>query len=180
MLDLIILLLLVVGLIVGLKRGFILQAIHMVGFILSFILAYVYYDDLAPKLKLWIPYPTLGDSESFTMLFESMNLDAAYYNAISFAIIFFISKILLQIIGSMLDFVAHLPVMKQLNVWAGGALGFLEVYLMVFIVLYIGALLPVEFIQGPLGSSFMAKTIVTNTPIFSSQIQDLWFQYMDV
>ncbi|GAA0333498.1 CvpA family protein [Bacillus carboniphilus] len=180
MLDLIIFLLLIVGLIIGLKRGFILQAIHMVGFIVSFILAYVYYDNLAPKLKLWIPYPTFGDSETFTMLFESMNLDSAYYHAIAFAIIFFATKILLQIIGSMMDFVAHLPVVKQLNVWAGGALGFLEVYLMVFIVLYIAALLPIDFIQGPMSSSFMAKTIVTNTPIFSSSIQDLWFQYLDV
>lgn len=174
MLDLIILILLILGLIIGLKRGFILQAIHMVGFIVAFVLAYVYYDNLAPKLKLWIPYPSIGDSGSFTMIFESMNLDSAYYNAIAFAIIFFVTKIVLQIVGSMLDFVAHLPIMKQVNVWAGGALGFLEVYLIVFIVLYIGALLPIDFIQGPMSSSFMAKMIVTNTPIFSSQIQ-AWF-----
>lgn len=178
MLDLILVLLLIFGFFIGLKRGFILQAIHLVGFIVSFILAYIYYDDLAPRLELWIPYPSFGDKESFTMLFQAMELEQAYYNAIAFAIIFFVSKIVLQIFGSMLDFVAHLPILKTLNVWAGGALGFIEMYLLTFIVLYIAALLPIEFIQEPMSSSVLAKFIVSHTPLLSDQIKDMWFAYM--
>ncbi|HAQ06445.1 MAG TPA: hypothetical protein DCR24_02555 [Bacillus bacterium] len=178
MLDLAVLAILIMGFIIGLKRGFILQSIHLVGFIIAFIVAYLYYDQLSPKLTLWIPYPNLGSSNSLNLLFESANLEDAYYRAIAFAAIFFAVKILLQIIGSMLDFVAHLPILRQLNVWAGGLLGFVEIYLILFIVLYIAALLPIEAVQGPLNDSILAENIVKNTPIFSQQIKELWFEYI--
>ena len=84
---------------------------------------------------------------------------------------------LLQIIGSMLDFVAHLPVLRQLNVWAGGILGFIEVYLVIFILLYISALVPIEFMQNALDQSILSKAIVNNTPILSQQIKSLWIEY---
>lgn len=178
MLDLAVLAILIIGFIVGLKRGFILQTIHLVGFIAAFIVAYIYYDQLAPKLTLWIPYPNLGSSSTLNLLFENANLEDAYYRAIAFAAIFFAVKILLQIIGSMLDFVTHLPILKQLNVWAGGFLGFVEVYLLLFIVLYIAALLPIQAIQGPLNDSILAENIIKNTPVFSQQVKQLWIEYM--
>ena len=115
MLDLAIIALLLIGLLVGLRRGFILQVIHLTGFIVAFIVAYIYYDGLAPKLHLWIPFPSMGDSSSVQMLFSSVGLDTAYYNAISFAIIFFITKIVWQMLGSMLDFFAHLPIVKAVK-----------------------------------------------------------------
>lgn len=175
MLDLAIIALLLIGLLVGLKRGFILQVIHLTGFIVAFIVAYVYYDELAPKLHLWIPFPSMGDASSVQMLFSSVGLDTAYYNAISFAIIFFITKIVWQMIGSMLDFIAHLPILKQLNYWGGGILGFTEVYLLMFIILYIGALLPMDAVQGAFTHSILAETIVKDTPFLSEQVRELWF-----
>lgn len=178
MLDLAILAILVIGFFVGLKRGFILQTIHLVGFIVAFIVAYIYYEQLAPKLTLWIPYPNFGENGTLNLIFENENLEAAYYRAIAFAAIFFAVKILLQIIGSMLDFVSHLPILRQLNVWAGGVLGFIEVYLIMFIVLYIAALLPIQAIQDPLNDSILAENIIKNTPVFSQQIKQLWIEYM--
>ena len=80
-LILIILAFLVIGLLVGLRRGFILKTIHITGFIVAFIVAYLYYDKLAPKLHLWIPFPSMGDTSSFQMLFDSVGLDTTY-NAI--------------------------------------------------------------------------------------------------
>lgn len=178
MLDLAVLAILVIGFIVGLKRGFILQSIHLAGFIVAFIVAYIYYEQLAPKLTLWIPYPNLGSNTTLHLIFENANLETAYYRAIAFAAIFFAVKILLQIIGSMLDFVANLPILHQLNVWAGGLLGLVEVYLVMFIILYIAALLPIQAIQDPLNDSILAENIIKNTPVFSQQIKQLWIEYM--
>ncbi|WP_342432526.1 CvpA family protein [Neobacillus sp. FSL H8-0543] len=177
MLDLAIILLLVFGFFIGLKRGFILQLVHLTGFIIAYIVANLYYEELAPKLLLWIPYPNLGTSSPLKLLTNSSNMEDAFYRAIAFVIIFFAVKILLQIIGSMLDFIAHLPILKQLNVWAGGILGFLEVYLIVFILLYIGALVPMEVIQNPLDHSVMANLIINHTPILSQQINSIWIEY---
>jgi uncharacterized membrane protein required for colicin V production len=178
MLDLAILAILFMGLLIGLRRGFILQLIHLTGFFVAFIVAYVYYDDLSPKLNLWIPFPSLGNSDTMTTFFSSDGLEAAYYNAIAFVIIFFVVKFIWQLLGSMLDFIAHLPILKQLNRWGGALLGFAEVYLIMFIILYIAALLPVAFVQESLNSSFLTEAIVKHTPFLSENVQDLWFQYV--
>lgn len=177
MLDLAIILLLVFGFFIGLKRGFILQLVHLTGFIIAYIVANLYYDDLAPRLTLWVPYPNLGTTSPLKLLSEDGNMEEAFYRAIAFIIIFFAVKILLQVVGSMLDFIAHLPILKQLNVWAGGMLGFAEVYLILFILLYIGALIPIEFLQKPLDDSIMANLIVNHTPFLSEQIKNMWIEY---
>lgn len=178
MLDLIIIFLFIMGLIIGIRRGFIMQIVHLSGFIAAFVVAYMFYADLAPKLKLWIPMPSFGDPESATMFFETISLDTAYYRAIAFAMLFFGTRIAAQIIGSMFDFLSHLPILKQLNSWAGAVLGFVEIYLIVFIFLYIGALIPVEIVQSSISDSSMAKGIVENTPVFSEKLKDLWTGYM--
>jgi uncharacterized membrane protein required for colicin V production len=174
MLDLAVLIILCFGFLIGLRRGFILQLIHLTGFIIASIIAYLYYDQLAPKLILWVPYPNLSTNLTLPSVFDNVNLEDAYYRAIAFVVIFFAVKILLQIIGSMLDFVAQIPVLKQLNIWAGGVLGFIEVYLITFILLFIAALLPIESIQGSLTDSILAEFIIKQTPILSQLIQDLW------
>jgi len=178
MVDVALLFILFTGFMIGLKRGFILQFIHMTGFIVAFIVAYMNYEKLVPTLKLWIPYPTFGDPETIKMLFESAHLDEAYYRAMAFAILFFATKIVMQIIGSMLDFVAQLPLLRSMNRWAGGALGFVEVYLLLFLVLYVGALIPVEAVQTKLQHSFMASFIVKHTPFFSDMLKQMWIRYM--
>ena len=164
MLDLAVLIILCFGFLMGLRRGFVIASI----------IAYLYYDQLAPRLTLWVPYPNLSTNLTLPSVFDNVNLEDAYYRAIAFVVIFFAVKILLQIIGSMLDFVAQIPVLKQLNIWAGGMLGFIEVYLIMFILLFIAALLPIESIQGSLTDSILAEFMIKQTPILSQLIQDLW------
>lgn len=178
MIDVALLFILLTGFMIGLKRGFILQVIHMTGFIVAFFVAYMNYEKLAPTLKLWIPYPSFGDPETVKMLFESAHLDEAYYRAMAFAILFFATKIVMQIIGSMLDFVAQLPLLRSMNRWAGGALGFVEVYLLLFLLLYVGALIPMEAVQTKLQHSFMANFIVKHTPFLSDMLKQMWIRYM--
>lgn len=178
MLSLALLILLVIGFFVGLRRGFILQLIHMIGFIISFIVAYIYYDDLAPKLRLWIPYPDFDPGNTLQMVLDGVGMDEAFYRAIAFAIIFFAVRIVLGIIGSALDFVASLPILKTLNVWAGGILGFVEIYLLLFILLYIAALLPVPAIQEAINGSFLAKGMINYTPFLSAELKKWWIDYI--
>jgi len=175
MLNILIFVLLLIGVIVGVKRGFILQLIHFVSFFIAFFVAALFYKSLAVHLNLWIPYPQFGDSEALRVLLETVNAEEAYYNGISFFIIFFGTKIILQIIGSALDFIASIPILKQLNSWAGGLLGFLEVYLILFVILYFADLLPIGQIQTALDSSSVAKGIIEKTPIFSNQLKEMFF-----
>jgi len=68
MLDLIILIILGFGFLIGLKRGFILQIVHLTGFIIAFIIAYLYYDQLAPKLTLWVPFPNFSSDSALSLV----------------------------------------------------------------------------------------------------------------
>ena len=178
MFTFILLALLLIGIVVGLRRGFILQVIHMTGFIVAFIVAAMNYDELANKLVLWVPFPQMGDSSSISLLFGSMDMENAYYNGIAFLVIFFAVKIIWQIIGSMLDFIAQFPILNMLNRWGGGILGLMETYLIMFVLLYLTALLPIQTVQDLIQGSFLAESIVMNTPYFSEKIKDLWFHYM--
>ncbi|MFC3883175.1 CvpA family protein [Bacillus songklensis] len=180
MLNIILIGLLILGFLAGIKRGFILQLIHLISFAVAFIVAYSLNDQLAPRLKLIIPFPEANMQGIATILLEATHAEEAFYRMIAFAILFFATKFLLRIVGSMLNSLAQLPILKQINKWGGGILGFMEVYLVVFVLLYIGAILPINEIQQPIQQSFMAMTIVNDTPFLSSVIQDLWKQYTPV
>lgn len=174
MMNLILIIILIFGLFMGLKRGFILQAMHLTGYIISFIVAALYYDKLAGKLSLWIPYPDISDESLWAGFLQSMPLENAFYNAISFAIIFFAVKIIMQIIASMLDFVSAIPILGSINKLLGAALGFVEVYVLLFVVLFILALTPLTQIQNWMNDSSVAMFIVEKTPILSKKIMSLW------
>ncbi|HET7628256.1 MAG TPA: CvpA family protein [Bacillales bacterium] len=174
MLTLIILVVLIAGFFIGLRRGLIYEIIHLTGFVAAFIVAYLYFDDIASRLRLWIPYPGSGAGEGVAFFSDALNLEEAYYRGIAFAMLFFGTKIILHILGTMLDFLAELPLLRTVNRWLGGAFGFVEVYLLVFLLLSFAALVPLDFIQNAVGQSGLAQTIVQHTPIFSAQIKELW------
>ena len=175
MISLIILLLLIFGFFMGLKRGFILQLMHLTGFIIAFIVAAFYYKKLSVHLSLWIPYPDIGDSTIWAIFNSTMPLESAFYNGIAFILIFFVTKIVLQIIASMLDFLARMPVLRPINKLLGSILGFLEVYLILFVLLFVLALAPIGKVQAKLDGSFMAKLIIEKTPFLTNGIESLWF-----
>src|SRR5699024_6202343 len=175
MMNFILIIILLFGFLMGLKRGFILQALHLVGYIVSFVIAVMYYDKLASKLSLWIPYPDISDNSLWANFLQSLPLENAFYNAIAFAIIFFAVKIILQIVASMLDFVSAIPILGTINKLLVAIFVFIEVYVLIFIVLYILALTPLEKVQTWMNDSSVAMFIVEQTPILSEKIMDLWF-----
>jgi len=175
MLSVIILILLVAGFFIGRRRGLILQLIHLTGFIVAYIVAFLYYDKLASVLKLWIPFPDTDSNAFFTSLTHA-TLEASFYRAIAFVIIFIAVKIIWQIFGSMLDFLADLPILRTANRWLGGLFGFVEVYLVLFILLFIGAIAPYAGIDQMIDHSYMAHLIIEDTPFLSDKLQELWIE----
>lgn len=178
MLNFILIIALLFGLFIGMNRGFILQVFHLIGFVAAFAIAVMYYDDLANELKLWIPYQELSSNELWPDFLQVLPVETAFYSIVSFALIFFVAKIILQIIATMLDFVASIPLIKSVNKSLGAILGFLEVYLIAFIVLYVLALAPVETIQTMLDDSSLAMFILEKTPYFSNKVFELLQTYV--
>ncbi|WP_085991744.1 CvpA family protein [Oceanobacillus senegalensis] len=178
MFTLILMMILIFGFLMGLKRGFVLQFLHLIGFVVAFIVAAMYYDTIGSRIALWVPYPELQDDSILANFLQTLPVEGAFYNAIAFALIFFVVKIILQIIASMLDFVASIPILNSVNKLLGAILGFLEVYLLAFIILYILALTPVGTVQEWINGSSLALFILEQTPYFSEKVLELWFSYI--
>lgn len=179
MLDLILILIFAASLIVGIKRGFIVQVIHLLSFFIALIVAYIYYKPLAEKFVLWIPYPSISEDTSMTLLLDTLDVDRTFYRAIAFAVIFFTVKVALQIVASIFDFLTYLPVLNSINRILGAVLSFLEFYLILFIAMYVLALLPIESIQNFIGGSIIAGLMLEHTPIVTKLFQNLWYIYME-
>ncbi|WP_459499192.1 CvpA family protein [Bacillus sp. C1] len=173
MVDIIIILLLVMGFFLGLRRGFVLQLIKLTSFIIAYLVAYWYCKDLAPALEKFIPYP-FDKNVSVPEWIDASNIEAVFYQAIAFIVLFIVTKIALSLLGNLLNMFTEIPVIKQVNAFAGALLGFFEVYILLFVLIIIGTVLPIEQVQTPLQKSSISKIIVDDTPILSEKVKELW------
>lgn len=176
MLTIVILIILFIGIYTGVRRGLVLQVIHTLGFIAAFFVAREYYQQLAEYLEMLIPYaqPGVGDEMAYYNPIEILNLDLAFYNAISFLLIFFVGWLVTRIVGYMLNSLTFLPIIQQVNTIGGGILGFAMQYLGIFLFLSFLTLIPFDIVQSQLTESTLADWIITNTPYLSRSIYDWW------
>lgn len=179
MIDLIIIIVLLMSLAIGIKRGFVMQLMNLVSFVIALIVALMYYKPLAQKFVLWIPYPGFTDNATMTLVLETLDVDRTFYRVLAFALIFFVVKFAVQLVVSMFDFLTYLPVVKSLNRILGAALCFVEFYLLLFIILYVLALIPVEWLQVKMSHSILGTLILEHTPIVTAIFQKWWYIYMN-
>lgn len=177
MLDIVLLIIFATSLAIGAKRGFVMQAVHLASFVIAILVAYIYYKPLAQKFVLWIPYPGFTDNLTSTLVLDSLDVDRTFYRIFAFALIFFVVKLAMQIIGSMFDFLMQLPILSSINYVLGAALCFIEFYFLLFIGLYVVAMIPLESVQSIVGSSFITKLMLEHTPIVTSVFQNWWYIY---
>ncbi|ANU12767.1 CvpA family protein [Planococcus halocryophilus] len=178
MLNILLLVLLIGGIIVGAKRGFVVQLIHMVGFVIALVAAYKYYKPLSEYFVLWIPYPAINENSQFTLVVDQLDLDQTFYQLLAFAVIFFVVKFALQLLASMFDFLKYLPVLGFFSKVLGAVLGFIEAYILLFIFIYVFALLPIDAVQNQLENSGIAQAMLEHTPYFSEKVKEWWYIYM--
>ena len=177
MLDLLILFLLLGGLITGFRRGLIVQIIHMSGFIIALVVAYKYYKVLAEKFVLWIPYPGVTAGSKLSFAVGELDLDETFYRLLAFVLIFIIVKFVLQLVASMFDFLKYLPVLGFVARITGAFFGLIEFYIIIFLILYLLAMLPIEFIQNLMGKSILVGAMFDHTPLLSESVKKWWYIY---
>ncbi|EUJ44376.1 CvpA family membrane protein [Listeria rocourtiae FSL F6-920] len=108
------------------------------------------------------------------MLLETLHTENAYYNSIAFLLIFLVATIVVHMIASLFKGVTNVPVLRQVNGLIGAALGVLQTYLIVFLILYVGAIFPAEWSQNVISGSSVAEWILKNTPLLS----DAFYKWM--
>lgn len=179
MVDILILILLIAGFITGAKRGLIVQLIHMTGFIIALVVAYTYYKPLAEKFVLWIPFPAVTAGSKLTIAVETLDLDQTFYRIIAFALIFIAVKFILQLVASMFDFLKYLPILGFISNMVGAVLGFIEFYFILFVLLFVLALLPIDMIQNLISKSILTSWMLDHTPLLSETVKKWWYIYIE-
>ncbi|GEK33408.1 CvpA family protein [Kurthia sibirica] len=177
MIDIILIVLFLAALLSGYRKGLILQLVNLVTLIVAFVVAYIYFKPLAEKFLLWVPYPAITENTVLKYATDTLDISMSFYQLLAFAVIFFLVKIALSIFTSIFDFLKHVPVLGIFNSFFGAILGFIQGYFMIFILLYVLALLPIESIQKYIESSILTKLILEYTPIISKYLQSIWFVY---
>lgn len=181
----IIILLFLMGIIVGFKRGFIKQSVMFIGTLLVFFIAYFLKNPIASLFYSYLPFI------EFNNVVNAPVLNILFYEALAF---FIVAVILFAILNILIKFTSIFE--KILNATIilgipskilGAVVGFLQYYVLIFIGLYFLSmpLLNLDFIN----ESKLANTILNKTPILSNtlskqleatnEIIDLNIEYKD-
>jgi membrane protein required for colicin V production len=163
--DIIILLMLGLGAVVGFARGFLRQTVKSIGGILVVILAFIFKGPFA--LFLIKTLPTFNFKGIFNGI-TSMNI--LVYEVIAFVILLIVFGIIVRILFSIASFIENILNATILlaipSKILGAIMGLAEAYLIIFVILFV-LTLPV-FNIGLINQSKYKDKILLGTPIVSS------------
>lgn len=171
--DIAILCFLSIGFLIGYKRGLIRQAIHLVGFIVAIFIAFLFNSTLADVLQQIFPFP-FAEKDGISTLMLFLDVEGMFYKALAFSILFFGTKILLNILGHLLTAIASLPGLKLINRLLGGVLGFLQSIVFVFIIVHLMVFIPWETGQDLVANSSIAYWMTNQTALVPTEVLEMW------
>ena len=178
MVDIIIAIILALGLYMGYSRGLIVQLFYLATIVVGYIVSILFSSRLAYLFTNLIPIPkdvTVG----LEQVYNGLNIPEAYHKIISFVVIFILFRIVIQIIASILGVIRKLPLIKTTDRILGAILGFVEVYLIIFVGLYLITVLPTPELKTTIfTNSVIPDIILQKTPILSKNIIELFFSYV--
>ena len=168
-LDAVIITILIVGILGGMSRGLIKQAVLLIGLVVCLIFAFSLRTPIATFMYEYLPFFKFGG------LFSGVSIiNILLYELIAFLIIFsllyLVLRILLKITGiieKILDMTIILGFFSKIG---GGIVGFIEAYILVFVFLFV-CNQPFIRVTG-LDSSKVGNFILDKTPVMSSAIED--------
>lgn len=168
-LSAVIITILIVGVLGGMSRGLIKQAVLLIGLVVCLIFAFSLRTPIATFMYEYLPFFKFGG------LFSGVSIiNILLYELIAFLIIFsllyLVLRILLKITGiieKILDMTIILGFFSKIG---GGIVGFIEAYILVFVFLFV-CNQPFIRVTG-LDSSKVGNFILDKTPVMSGAIED--------
>jgi len=169
-LDALIIILLILGIMGGMRRGLIKETVLLVGLIFIVVVAFYLRTPLATFM-----YKTLPFFE-FSGKFQGVTiLNILLYELIAFLIIFsilyLILRILLKVTGIIEKILKATIILGIFSRIGGAIVGFIESYVIIFIILVITSQ-PFLKITG-IDDSKVARKILNSTPIMSDAVSDI-------
>lgn len=175
--DIIIVLILLIGAVVGFKRGVIKSAVTFIGAIVVIILAFYLKNPVSKLMYTYLPFFNFaGDFEGLTVL------NIVIYEALAFVVVYVILMSILQILISVtgviekvLNFTIVLGIPSKL---LGALFGFFETYLFVFVALFLLSQIPVT--NAYIKDSFVADKIANSSPILSGISENYYKAFEEI
>ena len=169
LIDVIVILIILAGAVVGYKSGFTKQIISFFGFIIVIILSYLLKNYISELMYQYFPFFDFGG------VFKGVTvLNILIYEVIAFFIVFSILMIVFKLVlfiskifETLLKFTIVLGIPSKL---LGALVGMVEYYIIAFFALYI-LTLPIFAIEGMENSKFK-DPILKNTPVLSHYTKD--------
>ncbi|KRN29008.1 hypothetical protein IV38_GL001222 [Lactobacillus selangorensis] len=137
----------------GWEKGFFVEIIHSIGYLAVLIATWLFYQPVASWLQ---------------TAFGGGNL--LIYRTVSFFGLSLIGSFLIQLISRSTRLITFLPIIHQLNSFAGAAVSFILAYLGIFILLSFFSLAATENMKTQYAASPVAQFIVEKTPGISSDV----------
>lgn len=172
MIDIIIIMFILFGAVVGFKRGIIKQSVITIGMILILILSFILKNPVSSLMYKYLPFFTFGG-----LLENVAVLNILLYEVIAFFLVFSILSLILiflikisSVIEKLLKVTIILAIPSKL---LGAVFGLIEYYLIVFIVLFI--LVQPTFKLNEIDSfseSKLKNVILEKTPFVSGMVEN--------
>lgn len=167
---------LIAGTLMGFYRGIVSQLVSVAGLIVAYVVAFAFYKDAAPWIAEALSLPAYASYQKYEFLVKGLHLDTYMYNAIAFALLLFGVKLVLSIVGRVLNWIALTPGIKLINQWSGALLGLTEALLLVIVAVQVMTVVPNDSIQQLLKGSKTAPYLLNAIPSVSDKLHELWDQ----
>lgn len=156
--NVIIILLLIGGFLIGIRQGLVNKFIRLSSFLLSLAAGILFYSSVASWLSTWLPYP-----ESIGPGYEGI-----FYAVLGFLGAFIITKLIVHWLGRILQFFASLPILRTINRGLGGVFGAFTTYVVIVIILVGISFFSIESAEAAINQSSVATVMLEKTPFLSS------------
>lgn len=160
----------------GARRGTALQFIHVIGFIVSLAIAAQSYETVGKKIELYVPYMSVT-SESKLAFFsqpQSFNLDHTFYAAFAYIAIVFGGWLLTKFLAIFFVGLRFTKLFGKFDWLFGGVMNSVLVYVIVFFILFLASLFPIDAVQALFTNDSISYHIVKDSPVLSNYFYRIW------
>lgn len=175
--DVIIILFLILGAIIGFKRGAIKSLVSFVGVVLALILAYYLKNPIASLMYEYLPFFNFGG------VFKGVTvLNILFYEVLAYFLVLavlFIGVRLLAFVANTIEKALRFTIILGIpSKIIGIFVGFIETYIYLFVILYF-LVLPM-FNISLINESTLTNRMLNNTPILSGVIDQPLNAFVDI
>lgn len=160
----------------GYFRGLVRQLVSAAGLIAALTAAYFFYEEGAVWIRSLIPLEAVESYDRYRGVVEGLRLDTYFYNALSFLLIFWMTRIGLSIAGRVLHLITLVPGLGTINRWCGALLGAAEGLVLAVLTLHVLAILPSDPVQQAFGESRLADDVTGLLPAMTEMLTERWNQ----